>query len=1570
MGALDWLQQHVIQPGEQALGSSATAAKNALLGDARNVGNSLSNAGRSALSYLGNQVNPMGTGVVGQGIDNSAARIRQSPLLNSLQNYGQQQVLNPITEGIANYQVNPTVGTALGGVANVGRGAFNITPLGVAANAAISQGAGTAQALRGVQSTPGQNFANSLQLSQGLGVTNPYAAGAIDLAANAAAINPEGIAGGFKTLGNLGKDAGFASNLKTVGQAAGQTLGLTHNGNPTFFDKGLTPTGEQAAQAAKTFTKTLVNQKGYRQAADLFRAPLPEEPVLAGKSAVFQNGQPLTKPIDTAEINLGPAQAEQALIQGKVPNDVITRAGETDQGKVTIHIDPKTRQILSWDSDNPALVAKVKSAAQAPLLSEPNYDQYKGLQAQPAEEKQYNLQGAQFRSKPSIPNPFEQKPSFDARQYVNDMENAQQEARGESSVFGKVRQSLAGAKADLVDSLSPIEDRLGNAQKQGGYQVTPSNNITYQLDRALRSGTLAGQFANDNGLTAVIKSVPDTASLDQYLIARHAADLEKNGIATGRNTSQDAQLVQSLSPQYQEAAQAITAYTQKMLDYAVQSGLISDDTAAFLKNKYPNYVPVNRIFSEAEQELMNPGQTGGKGMASLSKQTLVQRIEGSGRQIESPLGSLLKNTDAMMSQGERNKSAQILASYKDLPGNPFNIREVRDGEVPANSTFTALREGKLMRYATDPEIAAAAKSLDQQQLGLVGKILSYPTRVLKLGATGINLPFTLSNVAKDQATAFINSDRAAQTSLLNPAVFLKSFFAAVGHDDLYQEVVRNAAGGTSFDIARETPKLTVGRIRAQRNIGTKIAYTITHPEELLRAAEDIVGRSEEITRIQQYKGTYDALIREGRTPQDAALIAANAAQNNTTNFSRGGNYGKVLNSVLPYLNAGIQGSRTLVRSIYQRPVQTGAKLAVVAFFPMAASTAWNLSDPARKQAYDDIPEYEKQGNIIIIPPNPVKDPNTNRWNAIKIPVSQEAASLMNIVRRGVETAHGEDPQKFSEIAANLFSAGTSLSSDPRQLAGQLIPQAIKPQVENLTNTNLYTGNQIVPQGMRNLPANQQVRKSTSETSRRIGSVLGVSPLVIENDIGTAAGGVGRQLVNASDQLLKSTGNNVSGVVGGQDIPTQIANRFVSAAGGAQDQAAQKRIQSMVTNQGDQAILDLAMTTMKNPDGTQVGGSVTNSAALAAQLSAHPSAIPIVQEIRKQSYVQPVGDYRAGATYQNGTAVNLNGQSYVAIKDTHGVAPGSETPGDPNNVWVPQDNIWKLSGDDLKKALQARAATGTTSKDPLDPNSSSTAANSSIYLHNFPLFEGTRAVQRLQGAGNYDPLYDLPDSYARQVLYLRTLSGVQATGDPVAASIKAQSWYRPFQAQESAYYKAHPIPASAGTQNAAGPYPEMPAELSQYADYIRSLPTSSARAQAYQTPQGQALDAYYAKLNQYNSAKQANLLGTAENVAPTRYAPGYIASPLGATSSTPVLNLGGTGSTGGSSTSQALQTSSLKRAARRTLSSVSRPKSKGAKVKAPRIKLSSSKSHVRQPHVKPVTFAKPRGTVRRPSGKLA
>jgi len=734
-----------------------------------------------------------------------------------------------------------------------------------------------------------------------------------------------------------------------------------------------------------------------------------------------------------------------------------------------------------------------------------------------------------------LPNPLDTEASrstmnqpisnSSTEQYIKELTQKQQQARstGNVGIKQKVGSLLADFKAKLVDETSPITDILTVAEKQNKFKTRPSQDIRLQIDRVLRSKSLASQFAEDNGLVNVIKNAPDMDALDQYMIAKQAASVEKQGIKTGRDLVRDQQLVNDLAPQYEAHAKVVNEYSRKLLKYSVETGLIDENLATELVKKYPVYVPLNRIFNQLEQSV-NRGT--GKGIASISKQTVVQRLKGSEREITSPVESLLLKTQDAFSQGERNVAAKQLASYRTLPGFEGLIKEV-DAGGRAPHTFSFIENGVKKTFATTPEISAAAKSLNIEQMGLLGKILSTPTRMLQLGATGLNIPFVVTNMLKDEVSGFVNSSRAAKTSILNPTNFVKALFAAIKHDELYKDLVRNAGGGTSFDIARDAPNLAIARLR------NPVGFTVRHPLELLRAIENVVGRSEELGRIKNFEGMRQALLKEGRTLQDANLLAAQAARENTANFARRGSFGRVINWTIPFFNAGIQGSRQLVRSFQNAPAQTSAKVAITIFTPIAVSTAWNLSDPQRKQIYQDIPQYEKENNIILIPPEPTQDAK-GRWNVIKIPLPPGLSNLGTIVRRQMESAEGLDPVRFSELATNLITAGTSVDiTSGNKLASTFTPQIAKPIVEATTNTNLFTGRRIIPDYMKNKLPEAQTRSGVSGVATGIGKMLNVSPLMVENFAQTQLGGLGSQLLgkeNPVSNLERRFGKASGGVL--------------------------------------------------------------------------------------------------------------------------------------------------------------------------------------------------------------------------------------------------------------------------------------------------------------------------------------------------------------------------------------------------------------------------------------------------------
>jgi hypothetical protein len=759
------------------------------------------------------------------------------------------------------------------------------------------------------------------------------------------------------------------------------------------------------------------------------------------------------------------------------------------------------------------------------------------------------------------------EPLTPTEQYAKDMVAAREAARGAGgtpSIREKASEFVADLKRKFVSSTAPITDRLKRDQSESGYEILPKQNIQYYIDRARRAPSIAQQFVKDKGLDRIIRDVEDLDYLDQYLIARHARHLDAD-VATGRNEAMDAQFIRDFENRpavtkggkemtYEQVAQQVDGYSRDLLDYATDAGLIAPELSAHLKQRYPQYVPLKRVFAEIE---MAQGHSNPKAPAHLGQQTVVQKIKGSEREIENPLESMIDKTLTAFSQGERNKAGRTLAGYRDLPGFQGLIREVKAGE--GSHIFSYYENGQKRYFETTPEIATAAKAMDVQTIGLIGRILGAPVRLFKVGTTGINLPFVASNVMADQVFTAITA-RHLQSNA-HPVTFTRALFNALKHGDLYDEMVRNGSGFTSFDMVRGQSKQTVQSLRAGNSVRSA--------GDLFRRAENLVGRSEEFGRLRLYGGEKMSRLKEGRTPDDAQILATIEANNALPNYYDFGDWMRPLNSVVPYINASIQGTRSFLgaaeRAARGGPAEQAkfaAKVATTLFLPTSVLTMWNLSDPKRAEAYRDIKEYEKENNFIWIPPNPTKD-ERGQWNVLKVKIPPGINNLTIPVRRAIEAASGLDPVRFGEMVRAAVGTVSPIDPDSNKAISQLIPQAVKPTAQAAANYDFFRESPRVPPHLQEKPAEMQTLPYTSGTSKAIGRATGKSPVLVEGFINDTLGGIGPQALHASDKALGAVGAiPKDDVRGGQSTMESVAARFGKARGGATDEREYTKVQQV------------------------------------------------------------------------------------------------------------------------------------------------------------------------------------------------------------------------------------------------------------------------------------------------------------------------------------------------------------------------------------------------------------------------
>jgi hypothetical protein len=253
-------------------------------------------------------------------------------------------------------------------------------------------------------------------------------------------------------------------------------------------------------------------------------------------------------------------------------------------------------------------------------------------------------------------------------------------------------------------------------------------------------------------------------------------------------------------------------------------------------------------------------------------------------------------------------------------------------------------------------------------------------------------------------------------------------------------------------------------------------------------------------------------VGKGNNLQQAVFDAADV----TTNFSRGGDLTKKADSVVPYLNAGIQGLDKLARQFRHKPIPTTIKGLI------GITSASLVLDQINK----DNPDYQQldnrtKDNYFVIP----KGDGT----FIKIPKSRELGVLFGgLFERALRATRGDEEafKDFRNTVATNFSPTNPLENN------LLAPFAI-----NLPKNKDFANRTIVPQSMQDRSAKYQYDETTSDIGKKIGELTSMSPKQVDYLIKSYTGVVGQLGLPATTNKNYQTGNTFDKLV--KPITTQF-----------------------------------------------------------------------------------------------------------------------------------------------------------------------------------------------------------------------------------------------------------------------------------------------------------------------------------------------------------------------------------------------------------------------------------------------
>lgn len=534
-------------------------------------------------------------------------------------------------------------------------------------------------------------------------------------------------------------------------------------------------------------------------------------------------------------------------------------------------------------------------------------------------------------------------------------------------------------------------------------------------------------------------------------------------------------------PEFAEYQAQVRKYIDNMMQYRVDSGLMTQENADFLKEFYPNYVPTMRV-----QDKDAAGR--GRDLNAVRIGKTVGRAQGGTERLVPLHEALGKQTMKVVREGSKNRFADRLlrdylgtgdtdavnryvkeASQYEHEFNPETLDDAAIERPSKDKIVTAYMDGKLWEMTVDDTLFDAVKALspDTAESNKLTRVARGANNLFKSLVTGYNPTFLARNVIRDLQTAGLNTRDAAAFARNYPRAL-----AEIKNNGEYWQLYKALGGVYSsvFDYTTGTVKEPKGRM----------GKVVARVEALNMAAEQAPRLAEFMGVMQEA----EAAKQRGEAVSDLAAEAdaLYAAADITVNFGRSGSLGKVLNAnYVPFLNPGVQGLDKLVRRVTEtKGAKEWAKLAARAVALGIAPSLLNALLYHDDDEWDDLRDSDKDTNYMFKLGN-------GYW--LKIPKGRELSLLGITADRVADAVRGEDVDILSTIntMGNQVAPANPLTSNI--FSALIDSQLLNPDSPGRT----WYGGDIESQRLQNYAPGERYDSSTDVFSKAVGKALGISP---------------------------------------------------------------------------------------------------------------------------------------------------------------------------------------------------------------------------------------------------------------------------------------------------------------------------------------------------------------------------------------------------------------------------------------------------------------------------------------------
>ncbi len=574
----------------------------------------------------------------------------------------------------------------------------------------------------------------------------------------------------------------------------------------------------------------------------------------------------------------------------------------------------------------------------------------------------------------------------------------------------------------------------------------------------------------------------------------------------------------SIVAEMENANPWLREYTEKaenfhdafMKEWAVGSGLMSEEQFNALKEKYPHYVQTYR--SREKWGDADATRHGRVDAASPIKEAvgdiseIVPFEDAEMKQVNSIVKSARRNELFRNIYDFAKANPEEAAPYVRITGEdiafemPDNIEDFaesisRDAMSDQGGIYTirVIIDGAPKIMQVSSEFYAGLQNLFGQDRGASDSFLSRTagklTNGFKLLTTGKNPLFFLTNLPKDFQTAYINTTSERKLLLFYAYDVLKSLRHMVSGADDWKAF--QALGGADSSYYHNEKGFTQSAADSKKH---RIIKTLWKP------VDTISENTEALWRFNEYRA---ALKKYGDT-QEGRAKAIQAAADVTTNFSRSAPATKAAENYCAYLNAGVQGLDKMARQLKNHPFLTTRRAAEIIALPTLFLWYLNRDD----EDYQNLNNRTKDNYFCI---NTKYLTREDEGKFIKIPKSREYGVAMGaLLERFFRLAEGGEGNKLFEGMVNDMVNQFKINivqSDKREKAFKDIGEQFltnlmpsNPVTDNIFKTvfidlptNMdFAGRTIIPERMLDLSPKNQYDYNTSGAGFRLSKAWNAS----------------------------------------------------------------------------------------------------------------------------------------------------------------------------------------------------------------------------------------------------------------------------------------------------------------------------------------------------------------------------------------------------------------------------------------------------------------------------------------------